>query len=593
MILKRLYELAEREKLLDDPAFELLPVPIIIKVGEGGKFLGLEERRDPLVIPTKKGPPKTKPGRGKELSVPIAHGNTANAGFARFLADAFPRVLPVDNLLPEKDRKKSAASRQTFWKQVAEAAEDTGDPALRAVNDLGKEMAASPQLAEQICAELLKMRPGPGERCTFAWSQDEGLTILDREPTKSWWRMFYSRFDESRQREGTHGICQVTGSFGPIAAVHATKISGIPGGIASGVSLISNDKPAFESYGLEGAANAAIGYRAADGYTRAIQALIQEKFHRSKFTSGGDVFLFWSREKVPADDLLACLDGTDPAAAAKLLESPISGREAKVANENAFYCLGLSGNSARAVVRDYLEAPISEVKANLRRWFSDLKIISPSASETIQYFPLWHLALATALDSETIAPRVPPQILAAALKGHGIGEHILAACLRRLQAEGSRGFTAVRMGLIKLILIRKGITMSEHVMEAGSTAYVCGRLMAVFERAQWGALGEVNANVVDRYYGTASTAPGLVFPRLFKSARQHISKLENDKPGMATNIEKDLESLCRQVKNIPHLLKLDQQGEFALGFYHQRAEYHRIDAINKERRAEQKQATQS
>ncbi len=593
MILKRLYELAERENLLDDPSFELLPVPIIVKVGDGGKFLGLEQRRDPIVIPTKKGPPKTKPGRGKELAVPKAHGNTANAGFARFLTDTFARVLPVDNMLPEKDRKKSAASRQTFWKQVGEAAQDTGDPALRAVDDFGKAMATNPQLTQQICSELSAIKPGPGERCTFAWSQDEGLTILDREPVKAWWRTYYNRFDESRQGEGARGICQVTGSFGPIATVHTTKISGIPGGIASGVSLISNDKQAFESYGLEGAANAAIGYRAADGYTRAIQALIQEKLHRSKITSGGDIFLFWSRDKAQADDLLACLNGTDPAAVAKLLESPHSGLEAKVADDNAFYCLALSGNSARAVVRDYLEAPISEVKAKLRRWFTDLQITSPFGSETVASFPLWHLALVTALDSEAIAPNVPPQLLAAAINGQGIGEHILAACLRRLQAEGSRGFTAVRIGLIKLILIRKGITMSEHVMDAGSAAYVCGRLMAVFERAQWGALGEVNANVVDRYYGTASTAPGLVFPRLLKSVRQHISKLESDRPGMATNIEKDLESLCSQVKDIPQLLKLDQQGEFALGFYHQRAEYRRVDAVNKERRAEQKQATQS
>ena len=134
--------------------------------------------------------------------------------------------------------------------------------------------------------------------------------------------------------------------------------------------------------------------------------------------------------------------------------------------------------------------------------------------------------------------------------------------------------------------------MSEQVMDAGSQAYVCGRLMAVFERAQWGALGDVNANVVDKFYSTASTAPGLVFPRLFKSAQQHISKLENDKPGMAMNIKKDIEDLCSQVKDFPHLLKLNQQGEFALGFYHQRAHYRRRDAENKQRREEQKQAEQ-
>ena len=581
MILKRLYELAERERLLDDPAFETLPVPIIIKVGDGGQYLGIEDRHGEITITSKKGPPKTKPGRGKELLVPKPHGNTANAGFARYFADTLARVLPVS------DEKKSVASRDTFWRQIAEAAAATNDPGLIAVSTFGRLLATDSQLAERICAEVSALKLDPSDRCTFAWFQDEGMTILDRQSVKGWWRKFYSQFDESRQGEGPRGICQVTGEFGPIATVHATKLSGIPGGIPFGVSLISNDKQAFESYGLEGAANAAIGYRAADGYTRAIRTLIQAKLHRSKLTSGADLFLFWSRERAQADELLACLNGDDPALVAKLLESPHSGREAKAADENAFYCLTLSGNLARAVVRDYLEAPISEVKEKLRQWFTELRIISPLGLEMTTTFPLRQLVLATALDSDAVSPTTPPQLLAAAIKGRVIGDNILAACLRRLHAEGRTGFTTVRIALIKLILTRKGMIMSEQVTDAGSAAYVCGRLMAVFERAQWGALGEVNANVVDRYYGTASTAPGLVFPRLFKSAQQHISKLENENGGMATNIKKDLEALCSQVDRLPHLLRLDQQGEFALGFYHQRAEYRRLGVENRERRAEQ------
>ena len=36
MILHRLYELAKRENLLDDPAFEKLPVPWLISIGDDG-----------------------------------------------------------------------------------------------------------------------------------------------------------------------------------------------------------------------------------------------------------------------------------------------------------------------------------------------------------------------------------------------------------------------------------------------------------------------------------------------------------------------------------------------------------------------------
>lgn len=123
--------------------------------------------------------------------------------------------------------------------------------------------------------------------------------------------------------------------------------------------------------------------------------------------------------------------------------------------------------------------------------------------------------------------------------------------------------------------------MTESLHSDGSPAYICGRLLAVFEQAQWGALGDVGASVVDRYYSTASTSPGLVLPRLFRSATQHIGKLEKDKPGMAENIKKELEELCGSLKEIPHTLSLEQQGEFALGFYHQRAEFRRRAAEHK------------
>lgn len=112
-------------------------------------------------------------------------------------------------------------------------------------------------------------------------------------------------------------------------------------------------------------------------------------------------------------------------------------------------------------------------------------------------------------------------------------------------------------------------------------AYICGHLLAVFERIQWGAMGDVNATIIDRFYGTASTAPALVFPRLFKSAEQHLSKLHGERPGMAVNLQKDLEALSVPLDNFPRMLSLSEQGQFALGFYHQRAEYRKQAADRK------------
>lgn len=576
MILKRLYELALRDGLLDDPAFEAMPVPFVVNISADGDYLGVQERRGVVNVPAKKGPPKSRPDKGREILIPKPHGNTANAGFARYFCDTLARVLPVSQ------ESKSVASRKTFWHQLGQAAEQTHDPALIAVAEFGRRLPGDNDLAERIQHDLEALKPGPGDRCTLAWHPDSGNTILERSSVRDWWRGFYAQFDKGRQESGRRGVCQITGDIGPITPVHTNKIGGLPGGIASGGSLVSNDKPAFESYGLAGAENAGIGFRAADGYTRAMQSLIQQKNRKSRLSVGGNLFLFWTREISDVTDLFAqVLDGSDPALVEHLFRSLQTGRESNLLNENAFYCITVCANSARITVRDYLEAPLGQVKANLARWFDDLCIVDAWGKEKRRLFPLWQLAVATALDSDHVLPSLPAQLMDAALKGYPLGDCVLSACLQRLHAEGSEGFRTERMALIKLFLKRKGINMGETLdTESLSPAYYCGRLMAAFERIQRGALGEVNASVVDRFYGTASTAPGLVFPRLFKSAQQHLSKMHGDKPGMSVNLQKELELLCSSISAFPRLLTLAQQGEFALGFYHQRADYRKGIAAN-------------
>jgi CRISPR-associated protein Csd1 len=56
-------------------------------------------------------------------------------------------------------------------------------------------------------------------------------------------------------------------------------------------------------------------------------------------------------------------------------------------------------------------------------------------------------------------------------------------------------------------------------------AYKCGRLLAVIERIQSAAIGNPNATLTDRYYGSASTTPASVFGVLLRMTQPHLSKL--------------------------------------------------------------------
>ena len=116
-------------------------------------------------------------------------------------------------------------------------------------------------------------------------------------------------------------------------------------------------------------------------------------------------------------------------------------------------------------------------------------------------------------------------------------------------------------------------------------AYLCGRLLAVFEQIQYAALGDINANVVDRFYGTFSAAPALVFARLVSNAQNHLRKLRRDKPGAFVGNDRRLGEVLKLLGTAPPptQFSLQDQGRFALGYYHERAK--RFEEIA-ERKAE-------
>ena len=107
-------------------------------------------------------------------------------------------------------------------------------------------------------------------------------------------------------------------------------------------------------------------------------------------------------------------------------------------------------------------------------------------------------------------------------------------------------------------------------------AYLCGRLMAVYESLQYTASGNVNQTVADRYFGLASTYPGLAFPKLEDLGNKHLRKLRGENRGAMFRIGQEIDQLHLEIEQasgfkFPAALDLDGQGRFALGYHHQRA----------------------
>jgi CRISPR-associated protein Csd1 len=147
---------------------------------------------------------------------------------------------------------------------------------------------------------------------------------------------------------------------------------------------------------------------------------------------------------------------------------------------------------------------------------------------------------------------------------------------KRYEAENA---LAARAALIRACLVRSpNITRKEISVSldtsCAETAYVLGRLLAVLDKAQSLAIPGANATIVDRYYGTASTAPATVFPTLLQKGQQHLGKLRGDseRPWAFKVVDKALTEVTEHLKAspFPKTFSLGNQGLFALGFYHQR-----------------------
>ena len=100
-----------------------------------------------------------------------------------------------------------------------------------------------------------------------------------------------------------------------------------------------------------------------------------------------------------------------------------------------------------------------------------------------------------------------------------------------------------------------------------NTAYRLGRLFSALEKIQEEANPKINATIRDRFYGAASSTPVTVFTSLLRLKNHHLKKLDI---GRATWFEKLLGEILAAVSDFPAHLTLQDQGRFALGYYHQR-----------------------
>lgn len=382
------------------------------------------------------------------------------------------------------------------------------------------------------------------------------------------------------------GQCLVTGEFDDLTPLE-NPIKGLRGSGKGESHLVSFNESAYWSYGKSGKnlrhRNAPISKAASAAYVTAINYM-QRDNSRQWLKIGDATTVFWAEKKHELEDWFADIFGEpakensdqDNAAIKALFKAPETGAKPVLDDSTQFYVLGLSPNAARIAIRFWYAGTVAEVEENIRQHFKDITIIRPPKQP--EYLSLFRLLVSTALQgkSDNIQPNLAGDFMKAILAGIPYPETLLSSAIRRIRAE--REVTYPRASLIKAVLVRKARYKNEKEdiamgldTENANTGYRLGRLFAVLEKIQEEASPGINATIRDRFYSSASSVPVTVFPHLMKLKNHHIAKLENK--GRAVNFEKIISEIMDDIKDFPGHLSLDDQGRFAVGYYHQRQEY--------------------
>ena len=410
--------------------------------------------------------------------------------------------------------------------------------------------------------------------------------------------------------DGPRNMCLVTGVEAPVARLHR-PIKGVQGAQTAGAALVSFNLDAFTSYGKSQGDNAPTSEAAAFRYGAALNRMLDRgSSNRLPRPLGDAAVVFWADTSDAVDESAAAaaeadflsyyeppVDQEEAARVRDALEQVAAGRpifdvRPKILAGTQFHVLGLSPNAARLSVRYWVSDDFEAFARRLARHHADLRI-EPEPwirSPSVNFL----LAKTTAVQEkfENIPPLLAGEVMRAVLTGSAYPRTLLAAAVMRLRA-GDNPATGWHAAVIKACLARNISEETPPVAldrENPSPAYQLGRLFAVLEAAQYAALGRVNASIADRYYGAASATPARVFGALMRGARTHISDAKKRNRGRW--IDGRIEQIVAQLDpQLPSSLGVEDQGRFAVGYYHERgarprsAEPESVDAQTNEEEA--------
>lgn len=602
-MLEELYRYAVDHELVSRPGFKPKRLRGYFHLSAAGKFLDLEVREK----------------NEGAVSAPDA-GAAANG--TRYCNPLIEKAGIVLCIVDDEKKDKNVPVKHRFFLSFFEEGRR-----VEPLFGIAADALCNPEVLEEMRNALTDRRLKPGDPVGFAV---DGRYLEKSERYYDYWNQFRKKMQPASETKAER--CLITGELSqPMATV--PKVSGLMrvGGHTSGDAFLCFDKDAFQSYGLKQSANAAVSEAAMTAVNAALSELIQ----KADILAGAKMIHWYSGQVKKQEDMLSMLFGGDLVegaeedvsdreeereafAAAQALVRSI--REGKMAGKPdvRYYMMPLSGAGGRMMVRGWYEGSYEELYKNVCLWFDDLRLILPGGQGMTRPPKLKALCLRMLkpgggsrvwerMDHEL--SNLGQRVTYAAIHGSPLPDEAAYRALQWLRAyfledkdkglgNGKSGNVekgdnaragGVRKGsgqetmayqFLKAWLRRKQrkegveeIMKEELNRQNRSVAYLCGRLMAVYCEIQEKAMPEVNVGIAERYYAAAMAGPGLVIGKLSQLSQYHLAKMRREKAVYYEKIMMDIYQSMGE-KDIPTVLTMMQQTEFALGYYQQKAAIH-------------------
>jgi CRISPR-associated protein Csd1 len=386
------------------------------------------------------------------------------------------------------------------------------------------------------------------------------------------------------------------------------KLSGVDNG---GTSLVNVNKEAFTSYGNKATDPAAfIGENTAFSYATALNELLSSDKHHKQI--GSDTLVYWAAGKDEAESELFSMtlqpSESDTDKLDGIMKNMAAGKMVDVNGCNfskPFYLLVLSPNASRISVRLFVVKAFGDIMKNITRHYENLEIVRPKY-DTTSYPTPWELLIETTVDnrdkkveqlpcdnlmsssettiddkSKKVAPLLCGELMRSIVGGAKYPMSLYNAMLIRIRAGNK--INRVKAAIIKAVLIRN-YSATDKESEVATVSlnpdsnyppYVLGRLFSVLEQLQQKAAGtKLNTTIRDKYFASASTNPGSVFPTLLKLSMAHSAKLDNANSVYFEKLKTELLGKLDADSPFPSVLGLDDQGRFIMGYYHQTQDFY-------------------